>query len=65
MTKGGKRLGAGRPLAAPSAVMRIRLPLPVHAQVVLLGGDVWLKRIISQALAAPELQAIDSSSSAS
>jgi len=39
MSKGGKRLGAGRPLAAPSAVMRIRLPLPVHAQVVILGGD--------------------------
>jgi hypothetical protein len=50
MSKGGKREGAGRPVSAPSAVLRIRLPLPVHAQVVELGGAVWLKRIISEAL---------------
>jgi hypothetical protein len=32
-------------------VIRIRLPLPVHARVQALGGDIWLKRIISEALA--------------
>ena len=48
--KGGKREGAGRPPAPPSAVMRIRLPLPVHARVYALGGDIWVKRIINEAI---------------
>ena len=48
--RGGKREGAGRPPAQPTAVMRIRLPLPVHKQVIERGGDIWLKRIINEAL---------------
>ena len=51
--RGGKREGAGRPVAAPTAVMRIRLPLPVHQQVLERGGDIWLKRIINEALGQP------------
>ena len=48
--RGGKREGAGRPPAPPTAVIRIRLPMPVHKQVIERGGDIWLKRIISEAL---------------
>lgn len=48
--RGGKRDGAGRPPAQPSVVMRIRLPLPVHAQVKALGGDKWVKRLINEAI---------------
>jgi len=49
--KGGKREGAGRPPAPPSAVIRIRLPLPLHQKVKELGGDIWVKRIINEAIA--------------
>jgi hypothetical protein len=48
--RGGKREGAGRPVADPSAVIRIRLPLPVHAKIMALGGDIWVKRVINEAL---------------
>jgi hypothetical protein len=48
--KGGKRDGAGRPPEPLKAVMRIRLPLPVHEQVKALGGDKWVKRLINEAL---------------
>ena len=48
--KGGKREGAGRPPAPPSAVIRIRLPLPLHQKVKELGGDIWVKRIINEAI---------------
>jgi hypothetical protein len=41
---------AGRPTAPPTGVIRIRLPLPVHEQVVQLGGDVWVKRLINEAI---------------
>jgi hypothetical protein len=51
MSKGGKREGAGRPPAPPSAVLRIRLPLPLHQKVKELGGDIWVKRIINEAIA--------------
>lgn len=50
MSKGGARPGAGRPPAPPSAVMRIRLPLPVYEKVKALGGDIWVKRIINEAI---------------
>jgi hypothetical protein len=50
MSKGGKREGAGRPPAPPSAVLRIRLPLPLHQKVKELGGDIWVKRIINEAI---------------
>lgn len=48
--RGGKREGAGRPLAPPTALMRLRLPLPVYEAVQALGGDVWVKRVIIEAL---------------
>ena len=48
--RGGRRPGAGRPQAPASAVLRIRLPLPVHAKVLALGGDIWVKRVINEAL---------------
>ena len=48
--RGGKREGAGRPPAASTAVIRIRLPLPVHKQVINRGGDIWVKRVIKEAV---------------
>lgn len=48
--KGGKREGAGRPPAPPSAVIRIRVRVDQHKAIQELGGDVWLKRVISDAL---------------
>lgn len=48
MSKGGKRPGAGRPKADPTAVIRIRLPIPVYEKVAKLGGDIWVKRIIKE-----------------
>ena len=48
--KGGKREGAGRPPEPLKAIMRLRLPLSVHEQVMALGGDKWVKRLISEAL---------------
>jgi hypothetical protein len=50
MSKGGKREGAGRPVAPPSAVIRIRLPLTEHEQVAQLGGVVWVKRVLREEL---------------
>lgn len=49
--RGGKREGAGRPPAPPMVLMRLRLPLPLHGEVQARGGDVWVKRIIAEALA--------------
>lgn len=46
--RGGKREGAGRPLAAPTAVIKISLPLPVHKQVKELGGSIWIRRVINE-----------------
>jgi hypothetical protein len=48
--RGGKREGAGRPKAAPTAVIRIRLPLAQHAVVVELGSDIWIKELIQMEL---------------
>ena len=42
---------AGRPKAPPTEVIRIRLPLPVHAKVMEKGGDKWVKRLINEAIA--------------
>ena len=39
---------AGRPKAPPTEVIRIRLPLPMHAQVIERGGDLWIKRLINE-----------------
>ena len=52
-SKGGARPGAGRPIAQPSVVVRVRLPLSQHAQYVERGGDVWLKRVIAEEIAKP------------
>lgn len=41
---------AGRPKAEPTEVIRIRLPLPVHAKVIERGGDKWVKRLINEAI---------------
>lgn len=49
--KGGKREGAGRPKAPPTAVIRIRLPVPQHERLMQLGGDVIVKRLIEEHLA--------------
>lgn len=48
--RGGKRKGAGRPPAPPTTLMRLRLPLPVYETVQALGGDVWAKRVIVEAI---------------
>lgn len=44
--KGGKRLGAGRPPAPPTVVVRIRLSLSRHAAYVERGSEHWLKRVL-------------------
>ena len=41
---------AGRSKAEPTEVIRIRLPLPVHAMVMERGGDKWVKRLINEAI---------------
>jgi len=41
---------AGRPKAEPTEVIRIRLPVAVHEQVIEMGGDKWVKRLITEAL---------------
>ena len=41
---------AGRPKAEPSEVIRIRLPIHVHAKVIDKGGDRWVKRLINEAI---------------
>jgi uncharacterized protein (DUF4415 family) len=41
---------AGRPKAEPTEVIRIRLPIAVHAEVVQRGGDRWVKRLINEAI---------------
>ena len=41
---------AGRPKAPPTKVIRIRLPLLVHAKVMEKGGDKWVKRLINEAI---------------
>lgn len=48
--KGGARKGAGRPKAAPSVVVRLRIPAELHAAYLERGGDVWLKRLAVEAL---------------
>ena len=48
--RGGKRDGAGRPLAPESTVVRIRVPLAIHEKIKELGGDKWIKRVILEAL---------------
>ena len=48
--RGGARSGAGRPKATATAVLRIRLPIAVHTKVIDKGGDVWVKRLINEAL---------------
>jgi hypothetical protein len=45
---------AGRPKSPPTEVLRIRLPLPLHAKLIERGGDVWVKRIIAQAIEQPQ-----------
>lgn len=51
--RGGAREGAGRPKAPATTVVRVRLTQAQHAQYIERGGDVWLKRILAEALAAP------------
>ena len=46
--KGGARPGAGRPKAAPTTVVRVRLNETQHAAWVERGGDVWLKRVLNK-----------------
>lgn len=51
MTRGGKRAGAGRkPETEQTALFRLRFPIPTHQRIKELGGDIWLKRIINEAL---------------
>lgn len=47
---GGPRPGAGRPKAPASVLLRIRVT-PAHmAAIQERGGDIWLKRIINEAI---------------
>lgn len=46
--KGGKREGAGRPKAAPTIPIRVRLTPDQHAAYERLGAEHWLKRILSE-----------------
>lgn len=46
--KGGARQGAGRPKAAPTTVVRIRLTAEQHAAWEALGAHVWLKRVLGE-----------------
>ena len=50
MEKAEVKRKAGRPKAPPTEVIRIRLPLPVHAKVIDKGGDKWVKRLINEAI---------------
>ena len=52
--RGGKREGAGRPLAPESAVIRVRVPIVIHEKIKELGGDKWVKRVIIDALLAKD-----------
>jgi len=47
---GGKRPGAGRPKAPASIVLRLRMPVTTYNRIKALGGDIWAKRIINEAL---------------
>ena len=40
----------GRPKAEPTEVIRMRLPIAVHTKVIEQGGDVWVKRLINEAI---------------
>ena len=55
MEKAEVKRKAGRPKAPPTEVIRIRLPLPVHAKVMDKGGDRWVKRLINESLAIDSL----------
>lgn len=55
MTSGGKRTGAGRPPAPPTFLVRIRLPLEHKPDFVQIGGDVFAKRVIVEAIKAVKL----------
>jgi hypothetical protein len=55
MSKGGKREGAGRPVAAPTAVLRVRLPVPDYNAIAELGGMRWARRVLLEALEAEKL----------
>lgn len=46
--KGGKREGAGRPLAPPTAVVRIRLSPEQYAAYAERGAEDWLKRVLGE-----------------
>ena len=48
--RGGKRAGAGRPKAAPTVIVRIRLTLEQHAKYLDRGGFRWIKRLLDKAL---------------
>ena len=48
--KGGKREGAGRPVAPPTVVVRIRLTPGQHAAYVERGAEHWIKRVLSDGI---------------
>lgn len=50
MTSGGKRTGAGRPPAPPTFVVRLRLALKLKPEFEKRGADIWLKRLIDEAI---------------
>ncbi|MDO8313076.1 MAG: hypothetical protein Q7T25_14170 [Sideroxyarcus sp.] len=47
MTKGGKRVGAGRPKAEPAQPVSIRLTKAQHAAYIERGGARWIKRLLN------------------
>ena len=48
--RGGKREGAGRPKAPESVVIRVRVAPEVAEAIQKLGGAIWLKRVIQEAI---------------
>lgn len=50
---GGKREGAGRPPAAPTAAVRFSLTLPQHKEYLARGGARWAKRTLEAYLTEP------------
>ena len=46
--RGGKREGAGRPKAAPTIPIRVRLTPDQHKAYTERGADIWLKRVLSE-----------------
>lgn len=54
MTKGGKRAGAGRPPAPPSAPISIRVTVEQNNAYKAAGGAKWLKALLDKQITKTE-----------